>query len=30
MSLLDITLTFSMALYPQNDSMAEITNHTME
>ena len=30
MSLLDTTLTFSMALHPQADGMAGITNHTME
>ena len=30
MSLLDIILTFSMALCPQTDGMAEVTNHTME
>ena len=30
MSLLDMTLTFSMALHPQTDGMAEVTNCTME
>ena len=30
MSLLDMTLTFSMASHPQTDGMAEVTNHTME
>ena len=30
MSLLDMTLTFSIALHPQTDGMAEVTNHTME
>ena len=30
MSLLDMTLTFSMALHPQTDGMAEVKNHTME
>ena len=30
MSLLDMTLAFSMALQPQTDRMADITNHTME
>ena len=30
MSLLNITLTFSMALYPQADGMAEVMNHTIE
>ena len=30
MSLLDTILTFSMALHPQTDRMAEVTNHTME
>ena len=29
-SLWDMTLTFSMALHPQTDGMAEVTNHTME
>ena len=29
-SLLDITLTFSMALHPQTDGMAKVTNCTME
>ena len=30
MSLLDTTLTFSMASHPQTDGMAEVTNCTME
>ena len=30
MSLLDMTLTFIMAFYPQTDGIAEVTNHTME
>ena len=30
MSLLDTTLTFSMASHPQTDGIAEVTNHTME
>ena len=30
MSLLDMTLTLSMALHPQTDGMAEVTNHSME
>ena len=30
MSLLVMTLTFSMASHPQTDGMAEVTNHTME
>ena len=30
MSLLDTTLTFSMASHPQTDGMAEVTNHTIE
>ena len=30
MSLLDMTLTFSMASHTQTDGMAEITNHTTE
>ena len=30
MSLLDTILTFNMALYPQTDGIAEVTNHTME
>ena len=30
MSLLDITLTLSMALHPQSDGMAEVMNHTIE
>ena len=29
-SLLDTILTFSMALHPQNDRLAEVTNHTVE
>ena len=29
-SLLDMALTFSMALHPQADGIAEVTNHTME
>ena len=29
-SLLDMTLTFSMILHPQTSRMAEVTNHTME
>ena len=29
-SLLDMTLTFSMALHPQTDGVAEVTNSTME
>ena len=29
-SLLDMMLTFSMALHPQTDGMAEVTNHTIE
>ena len=30
MSLLDMTLIFSMALHLQTDRMAEVTNHNME
>ena len=30
MSLLNITLTFSMALHPQTDGMAELMNYTIE
>ena len=30
MSLLDMTLIFDMALHPQTDRMAEVTNYTME
>ena len=30
MSLLDITLTFSMASHPQIDRMAKVTNYTIE
>ena len=30
MSLLDTKLTLSMALHPQTDGMAEVTNHTVE
>ena len=30
MSLLDTTLTFSMASHPQTDGMAEVTNHTIK
>ena len=29
-SLLDITLTFSMASHPQTDGIAEVKNHTIE
>ena len=29
MSFLNITLTFSMALHPQTDEMAEVMNYTM-
>ena len=29
-SLLDMTLTFSMDLHPQTDGMAEVTSHIME
>ena len=29
-SLLDMTLTFSMALHLQTDEIAEVTNHTIE
>ena len=30
MSLIDMTLTFTMVLNPQTDGMAEVTNYTME
>ena len=30
MSLMDMTLTFSMASHPESDGMAEFMNHTME
>ena len=30
MSLLDMTLTFTMTLQPQTDGMAEVANHNME
>ena len=30
MSLLDMTLIFSMAWHPQTDLMPEVTNHTIE
>ena len=30
MSFLDITVTFSMALHPQTDGVAEVTNHNIE
>ena len=30
MSLLDTTLTFSIALYPQTNGITEVTNYTME
>ena len=30
MSLLDMTLTFSMALHPQTDGIAGVMNHSME
>ena len=30
MSLLDMALTFSMALHPQTNGMAEVINYTME
>ena len=29
-SLLDTTFTFTMALNPQTNGMAEVTNHTIE